>query len=168
MTVKTTQPRFCRQVRQTAPTPAPPAARRGAQPFSDENLDLLSHVLDDWFRIPGTTIRFGIDGIVGFIPGVGDLLGGMASCIIVLAAWFRGVPLITVARMVANLAIEVFVGPVPFLGDLFDIAWKANRRNYKLLSGSLAADRAATAQRLAVLRTARPGIAGSSPCSHSC
>jgi hypothetical protein len=113
--------------------------QRGARIFDDENLDLLSHVLDDWFRIPGTSIRFGIDGIVGLIPGVGDLLGGLASTIIVVAAWFRGVPTVTVARMVANVAIEVFVGAIPFLGDVFDIAWKANRRNYKLLAGSLAA-----------------------------
>jgi hypothetical protein len=120
--------------------------RRGSQLFNDENLDLLSHVLDDWFRIPGTSIRFGIDGIVGLIPGVGDLLGGLASCIIVLAAWFRGVPTITVARMVANVAIEVFVGTIPIFGDAFDIAWKANRRNYKLLSGSLAATPRSTAQ----------------------
>jgi len=116
-----------------------PRRRRGAKLFDDENLDLLSHVLDDWFRIPGTSIRFGIDGIVGMIPGVGDILGGIASCIIVLAAWFRGVPNITVARMVVNVAIEVAVGTVPFVGDVFDIAWKANRRNYKLLEGSLRA-----------------------------
>jgi hypothetical protein len=119
--------------------PRQPRGKRAAQLFDDENLDLLSHVLDDWFRIPGTSIRFGIDGVVGLIPGVGDLLGGLASCVIVVAAWFRGVPSITVARMVANVAIEVFVGTIPFLGDAFDIAWKANRRNYKLLSGSLTA-----------------------------
>ncbi len=115
----------------------PPQGRRGAKLFDDENLDLLSHVLDDWFRIPGTSIRFGIDGIVGMIPGIGDILGGLASCIIVLAAWFRGVPNITIARMVVNVAVEVAVGTVPFVGDLFDIAWKANRRNYKLLEDSL-------------------------------
>ena len=126
---------------------APPRARgrRGSQLFTDENLDLLSHVLDDWFRIPGTSIRFGIDGIVGLIPGVGDLLGGLASSIIVLAAWCRGVPTITVARMVVNIAIEIFVGTVPFFGDAFDIAWKANRRNYKLLSSSLATTPRSTA-----------------------
>jgi hypothetical protein len=116
-----------------------PRLRRGAKLFDNDNLDLLSHVLDDWFRIPGTSIRFGIDGIVGMIPGVGDILGGIASCIIVLAAWFRGVPNITVARMVANVAIEVAVGTIPFVGDLFDIAFKANRRNYKLLEASLRA-----------------------------
>ena len=114
--------------------------------FRDENLDVLSKVLDTWFRIPGTPIRFGLDGIVGFIPGIGDLLGGLASCIIVLAAYFRGVPLITVARMVANLAIEVVVGMVPVLGNLFDIGWRANRRNYHLLEGSLAVTKRDTAK----------------------
>jgi hypothetical protein len=109
--------------------------------FRDENLDLLSRVLDTWFRIPGTNIRFGLDGIVGFIPGIGDVLGGLASCIIVLAAYFRGVAMITIARMVANLAIEVVVGLVPVLGNLFDIGWRANRRNYHLLERSLAAPR---------------------------
>ena len=105
--------------------------------FSDENLDLLSRVLDTWFQIPGTSIRFGIDGIIGFIPGIGDLLAGLASTIIVLAAFFRGVPLVTIARMVTNLVIEVGVGMVPVLGNLFDIGWRANRRNYHLLESSL-------------------------------
>jgi hypothetical protein len=105
--------------------------------FRDENLDLLSRLLDTWFRVPGTNIRFGLDGIIGFIPGVGDFLAGAASCIIVVAAFFRGVPLITIARMVVNLAIEVVVGMVPVLGNLFDIGWRANRRNYHLLESSL-------------------------------
>ena len=115
-----------------------PRLKRGGKAFDDENLDLLSHVLDDFIRIPGTSIRFGLDGIVGFIPGVGDLIGGIASCIIIVAAWVRGVSYATVARMVANVAIEVVVGSIPVLGDMFDIAWRANRRNYALLTGSLA------------------------------
>jgi hypothetical protein len=109
----------------------------GAGAFRDENLDLLSRVLDTWFRVPGTQIRFGLDGIVGFFPGVGDFIGGAASCIIVIAAFFRGVPMITIARMVVNLVIEVGVGMVPVLGNLFDIGWRANRRNYHLLENSL-------------------------------
>jgi hypothetical protein len=91
--------------------------------------------------VPGTSIRFGLDGIIGFVPGIGDLLAGLASCIIALAAYIRGVPLVTVARMVANLAIEVVVGMVPLLGNLFDIGWRANRRNYHLLERSLKAVR---------------------------
>jgi len=101
-------------------------------------MDLLSHVLDDWFRVPGTSIRFGLDGIVGFIPGVGDAIAGIASCVIILAAWARGVSYVTLARMLANWGIEVALGAVPVLGNLFDIAWKANRRNYALLTSSLA------------------------------
>jgi hypothetical protein len=109
--------------------------------FRDENLDLLSRVLDTWFRIPGTNIRFGLDGIIGFVPGVGDFVGGAASCVIVLASFFRGVPMVTIARMVVNLVIEVGVGMVPVLGNLFDIGWRANRRNYHLLERSLEAPR---------------------------
>jgi hypothetical protein len=109
--------------------------------FGDENLELLSHILDDCFRIPGTNIRFGIDGIIGLVPGLGDILTGLASCIIVLAGWFRGIPYVTLARMLANLAIDVVIGAIPFLGDAFDIAWKPNRRNYKLLTRHLAEPR---------------------------
>src|SRR3984885_14903134 len=82
--------------------------------------------------------RPGLDGIVGFIPGVGDVIGGIASCIIIFAAWMRGVSYVTLARMLANWGIEVLLGTVPVLGNLFDIGWKANRRNYALLTSSLA------------------------------
>jgi hypothetical protein len=115
-----------------------PRMRRGAKAFDDESLDLLAHLLDDWFRIPGTAIRFGLDGIVGFIPGVGDVIGGIASCIIIVAAWARGVSYVTLARMLTNWGIEVLLGAVPVLGNLFDIGWKANRRNYALLTSGLA------------------------------
>jgi hypothetical protein len=114
-----------------------PRVQRGSDLFSDRNLDLLSHLLDDFLRIPGTQIRFGLDGIVGLIPGVGDVIGAMASWIIILAAWLRGVPRVTLARMLANVAIETIVGTVPVLGDAFDIAWKANRKNFALLERSV-------------------------------
>ncbi len=115
-----------------------PRTRRAGKVFDDEHLDLLSHLLDDFIRIPGTPIRFGLDGIVGFIPGVGDAIGGIASCIIIIAAWARGVSYVTLARMLANWGIEVLLGTVPVLGNLFDIGWRANRRNYALLTDSLA------------------------------
>ncbi|MGI8772390.1 MAG: DUF4112 domain-containing protein [Acidobacteriaceae bacterium] len=117
--------------------PLPPRrerSRRAGRLFTDDNLNLLSHLLDDWFRIPGTRIRFGLDGIIGLIPGIGDIAGGLASCVLIFAAWVRGVPYITMARMLVNLALDVIIGAVPFLGDMFDIAWKANRRNYALLT----------------------------------
>ena len=118
--------------------------RKGRNAFDNENLDLLAHVLDDWFRIPGTSIRVGLDGIVGLIPGIGDILGGLASCILIFAAWYRGLPYVTLVRMVTNVAIEVIVGTIPFLGDAFDIAWKANRRNYALMTRHFNAPRVHT------------------------
>jgi len=93
--------------------------------------------LDEAFVIPGTGIRFGLDGIIGLVPGLGDVLAGLLSLMIPLAAWIRGVPYVTLARMVANLGIGVLVGSIPLFGDIFDIAWKANRRNYRLLSRHL-------------------------------
>ncbi len=118
-----------------------PRWKRGSQAaggvLRDENLDMLSHLLDDFIRVPGTSIRFGLDGIVGLIPGIGDLLGGLASTMLILAAWARGVPKVTLLRMVANVGIEVVIGMVPVFGDVFDIAWRANRRNYALLTGSV-------------------------------
>lgn len=132
------------------PPPQPeilsPRMRKGGGVFDDENLDILSHVLDDFIKIPGTSIRFGLDGIIGLVPGIGDIVGGIASCIIIIAAWIRGVPYVTLARMVANVAIEVSIGAIPVLGDAFDIAWRANRRNYALLTGSLYEPRKHTIQ----------------------
>ena len=90
-------------------------------------------LLDEAFRIPGTGIRFGLDGSIGLVPGLGDVLAGLLSLIIPLAAWIRGVPYVTLLRMAANLGIGVLVGSIPLFGDIFDIAWKANRRNYRLL-----------------------------------
>ncbi len=87
--------------------------------------------------MPGTNFRFGIDGIVGLVPGLGDVLGGILSLVIPVAAWIRGVPYVTLVRMIVNLGIGVLVGTIPIFGDIFDIAWKANRRNYRLLSRHL-------------------------------
>src|SRR5215469_14421623 len=115
----------------------PPRARVGGNLFASENLDLLAHLLDDWFKIPGTSIRFGLDGIIGLVPWMGDVLAGLASCILIIAAWFRGVPYITLSRMVVNLAIDILIGSIPLFGDAFDIAWKANRRNYALMTRHL-------------------------------
>ena len=101
--------------------------------MTNENLDQLARVLDDVFQVPGTSIRFGLDAIIGLIPGVGDLVTGMASFLIIFSAWERGLPRVTLARMVANVAIDTLVGSMPILGDFFDAAWKANRKNYNLL-----------------------------------
>jgi len=106
---------------------------RGAWIFRDQTLQSLEILLDEAFRIPGTSFRFGIDGIIGLVPGLGDVLAGLLSLVIPLAAWMRGVPYVTLVRMAVNLGIGVLVGSIPVFGDIFDIAWKANRRNYRLL-----------------------------------
>lgn len=131
------------------PPPAPgPELPRALQPayglhararllFSDRNLARFVHLLDDCFRIPGTPIRLGIDGLIGLIPGLGDVLAGLASSVLILAAWIRGVPYVTLLRMMVNLGLAVLIGAIPLFGDLFDIAWKANRRNYRLMTRHL-------------------------------
>ncbi len=113
------------------------SARVGSRLASDENLDLLAHLLDDWLRIPGTSIRFGLDAIIGLVPGLGDVLVGIVSCILPLAAWMRGLPYITLTRMVVNIVLDVLVGAIPIFGDAFNVFWKANRRNYALMTRHL-------------------------------
>lgn len=96
-------------------------------------LDRLAYWLDDRFRVPGTEIRIGLDGLVGLIPGVGDAATALLSAYIVAEAWGLGAPPSILARMLANLGIDLGLGVVPVVGDLVDIGWKANRRNVDLL-----------------------------------
>ena len=107
---------------------------RGAWIFRDSTLQSIETLLDEAFRVPGTNFRFGIDGIIGLVPGLGDVLAGILSLIIPVGAWIRGVPYITLLRMAANIGIGVLIGSIPIFGDLFLIVWKANRRNYHLLT----------------------------------
>jgi hypothetical protein len=100
---------------------------------SDEYLNLIASWLDDRFEIPGTRIRFGLNALIGWIPGIGDALAAVASLFIVFAAWKRGAARTTVLRMVLNLAVEDTLGAIPIIGDVAHVAWKANRRNYNLL-----------------------------------
>ena len=124
---------------------------RGAWIFRDETLRKLEILLDEAFPIPGTRIRFGLDGIIGLVPGIGDVLAGLASIVFPLAGWIRGLPYITLVRMAANIGIGVLVGSIPLLGDAFDIAWKANRRNYRLLKRHLGEPRRHTGRDWAFL-----------------
>jgi hypothetical protein len=110
---------------------------RGTWIFRDSTLQRLEILLDEAFRIPFTGMRFGIDGIIGLVPGLGDVLAGLLSLIIPIAAWSRGVPYVTLIRMGVNLGIGVLIGSIPLFGDAFDIAWKPNRRNYQLLQRHL-------------------------------
>jgi len=85
------------------------------------------------FRIPGTQIRFGLDAMIGWVPGIGDAMTGIASFLIVFASWRRGAKAVTLVRMIANVLLETAFGAIPVAGDVFHVFWKANRRNYRLL-----------------------------------
>ena len=102
----------------------------------DARLDRMraaARLLDSQFRIPGTNIRFGLDAVAGLVPGVGDFAGAVASAYFIYEAARLGAPGTVLARMVTNVGIEALVGAVPILGDLFDVAFKANNRNMRLL-----------------------------------
>jgi hypothetical protein len=92
-------------------------------------------LLDNAIPIPGTRFHLGIDQIIGLVPGIGDLIGGALSLYIIVEAWRLGVPRGLLVRMGWNVAVDTLVGEIPLLGDLFDIAFKANIRNLALLDG---------------------------------
>ena len=102
---------------------------------------LLSRLLDEQFRIPGTTQRVGLDGLLGLIPGVGDAAGALLSTYILYEAIRLGVPKTVLLRMVANIGIDTVVGAIPVVGNIFDVAWKANKKNAALLHAYLALQR---------------------------
>jgi hypothetical protein len=95
--------------------------------------------------------RIGLDPIIGLVPGVGDFLTAIASVIIVLRAIALGIPKAAVARMVVNVAVDAAVGAIPFLGDLFDFAFKANTKNLAILRESLQGRRRTGRDRLFVI-----------------
>ncbi len=124
--------------------PGPSALARTARELEDVDplAARLAHWLDTAFRVPGTSIRFGLDGILGMLaPGLGDVATGSLSAYLFFVALRRRVPLAVIGRMALNVAIDAMVGTVPILGDLFDFAWKANVRNLELIRKH--ADRAA-------------------------
>lgn len=117
----------------------PPAQRDYSKPLTGELVDprladveALARWLDYAYSLPGG-FRFGFAGIIGMIPGIGDVLDALLSCYIVMRAVQLGIPRVAISRMVVNVGIEAIFGAVPFLGALFDTVFKANRRNYQLL-----------------------------------
>ena len=97
----------------------------------------LARMMDDRFAVPGTRLRFGWESIIGVFPGLGDALTSIISLIIVHHAWQTGASRFTLARMLGNVAADFVIGAIPFVGDLFDFAFKANRRNARLLEQHL-------------------------------
>jgi hypothetical protein len=107
--------------------------RGHADEVAVHRIERLAHWLDDRYRVPGTGFRVGLDGIIGLIPGVGDVATSLLSAYIIYEARRLGVPRSVLVAMLGNLGIDFVVGAVPLVGDVFDIGWKANRRNVRML-----------------------------------
>jgi hypothetical protein len=106
------------------------------QPAPDDPLSrarTLTRLLDSVARVPGTSFRFGLDPLLGLVPGLGDMTGAALSGYLVLLASRHGAPKAVIVRMLGNVAIDTVVGTMPVLGDLFDAGWKSNTRNLALL-----------------------------------
>ena len=109
---------------------------RQLTPAQEKRLDVLRRVsgmLDSAMLVPGTKIRFGLDPILGLIPGLGDFVSPLFTIGILWQARDLGIPKVVQLRMIFNVAIDTLVGIVPVAGDLFDVAWKANDMNMALL-----------------------------------
>jgi hypothetical protein len=100
------------------------------------DVEALARWLDYAFALPGG-FQFGIAGIIGLIPGIGDIFDALVSLYIIVRAIQLGISRIVIARMLVNVGIEALAGSVPFIGTLFDVVFKANRRNYQLLKTHL-------------------------------
>lgn len=99
-----------------------------------QNLERLAWLMDRAFHIPGTRVRLGLDALLGLLPVGGDVLTGLVQVGLVLVALRHyKVPKVVAARMAANVLLDIAVGAIPLLGDLFDIGFKANTRNIRLL-----------------------------------
>ncbi len=96
------------------------------------DVEAIARWFDYAFELPGG-FRFGLAGIIGLIPGIGDVIDALVSLYIIVRAIQLGIARVAITRMLVNVGIEALAGAVPFIGDLFDIAFKANRRNYQIL-----------------------------------
>ena len=99
----------------------------------EESLDHLAWLMDDLFRVPGIGWRFGLDALIGLIPGLGDTATSLVSFYILASAVRYRVPKITLLRMGCNIGIDYLLGSIPIVGDLFDAWWKSNQMNVGLL-----------------------------------
>jgi hypothetical protein len=123
------------EVRQIAENPREnnPITRAEDVETEVEHLRRVSQFLDSAIRIPGTNYRFGADSLSGLLPGIGDFLSAVFSVYIVYKAYILGVSISGIIRMSITIVIDTIVGVIPLLGDLFDVGWKANNKNVKLL-----------------------------------
>jgi hypothetical protein len=111
----------------------PVIASRGQSEVTEKSLDRLAWLMDDLFRVPVLGWRFGLDPLIGLIPGFGDTATSLVTFYILVNAVRYRVPKITLLRMGLNLAIDYVVGSLPVVGDLFDAWWKSNQKNMELI-----------------------------------
>jgi hypothetical protein len=104
--------------------------------LSDDQLLKLEQALDNRFSFLG--FRFGLDGLIGLIPGIGDLATGAISSVIIADSWKRGVRKRTLLRMIWNTLLDSTIGAIPLVGDLFDFAFRSNVKNIRLLRADMA------------------------------
>lgn len=107
------------------------------------HLRKVADAMDSAVAIPGTNYRVGADGIIGLIPGVGDVFGLVVSSYFILLSAQLRIPKPVLVRMFVNVAIDAAIGAIPFVGDLFDFVWKSNRKNLALLEKALSAPQVA-------------------------
>ena len=100
-------------------------------------LETLAHLMDSAFVIPGTSMRVGVDSLIGLIPGLGDTISALISRYIVKQASKYNLPWHLKLKMSFNIFIDWLIGIIPLIGDLFDVGWKANTRNVELLKKHL-------------------------------
>jgi hypothetical protein len=127
----------------------PPVTRiRPLTPAQEKRIAALRHVarlLDSAYQVPGTTYRFGLDPVIGLIPGIGDLLSPLFTIALLWQSHDLNIPRVVQVRMLFNVAIDTVLGIVPLAGDLFDFAWKANDMNMALLERHAFEERRASA-----------------------
>ena len=102
-----------------------------------ERIRRLTRLLDDAIRIPGTKLRFGLDAVLGLIPGAGDVVPALISAYLIRESAKMGAPRHLQVRMAGNVALDFLIGLVPLVGDWFDLTFKSNRRNLDLLARHL-------------------------------
>jgi len=114
----------------------PPPAPGANDPRQDPLFQLIARLLDDVFRIPGTNIRFGLDPLLGLIPGLGDSSSAVVSALLLVRGAQAGLPRVVLLRMAGNILINAAGGAIPVAGDIFSVWFKSNRKNYELFQNN--------------------------------
>jgi len=99
---------------------------------AERRIGRMTHLLDELIEVPGTSIKLGLDPVIGLIPVAGDALSALAGGWVILEASRFGLPRVVLARMVVNLALDLGIGAIPLLGDAYDLLFRSNSRNLEL------------------------------------